>query len=201
MRSDKLHLAALSSVFLLACGGEPTGPLGPSGGENRFRVFISQDKEPFDEVSLSVVDTSTETVTLRMSGSVDPIQNAADDEYSLQLAVDLDRAGLLAMSAPDTLVLKGTTKFTPNQESGLEEVEYLPDASASQMLEGVFFRRSCFCADMDSGEQSYDGTLQVDQIAEDEITGTLTVRLTGDVPNYDAPLDVTLEAEFNLAIP
>lgn len=202
MRKDKLYAAALTSALIMACGGEPTGPIGPSGGDNRFRVFIDQDKEPFDTVSLSVVDTSTTVVTLRMSGAVDPLPDAVDDEYSLQLAIELDREGLLAMSAPDTIILKGETSFTPDQEVGaFERVEHHPDPSASPMLRGLFFRRSCFCADMDAGEQSYEGTLQVEQIAEDEITGTLSVRLTGDVPNYDVPLDATVEAEFNLAIP
>ena len=200
MQLTKLALAL--PFLLLACDNEPSGPKGPSGGENRFRVTIGEELEPFDEVDLEVQTTSTGTATIYLSGSVDPLKNAVDDEYSLQLQVDLDRAALVAMTPPESLEVKGTASFTPGETAGgFEVVDYEADPSSSGIVKRLFFRRSCFCADQSSGEQSFDGTIQVTQVSDDEITGTLEIRLTGDVPNYDGELDATLSAEFNLAIP
>lgn len=201
MRFNTLSLA-LPLLLLAACDTEPSGPNGPSGGENRFRVFIGEVKEPFDDVELSIQPTSTGTVTLRLLGSVDPLKNAVDDEYSLLLQVHLDKAALLATSAPTSLTVKGSATFSANEEAGVPEiVTQEMDPTSSPVVKGVFFGRSCFCVDPDGGEQTFDGTIQVDRISASEITGTLSIRLQGDVPNYTEQLDASLSAEFNLAIP
>jgi hypothetical protein len=186
-------------LVLAACDVEPSGPLGPSGGENRFRVLRGDDKETFEAVSLTIAGTSTRTVTLQLSGSVDPIEQAIDDEYALHLDVEIDRAALAAASAPVSLTVKGTTTFSYPADDLV--LEHHMDPASSAMLNGLFFRRSCFCLDAGSGEQSYDGVIEVSALSEDEITGTLRIHVTGDVPNEDGAVDVILEAELNLAIP
>jgi hypothetical protein len=195
-----------SKVFLvpllfLACDTEPTGPDGPSGGINKFSVIIADEKEPFDEVDLEL-RTAAGVVTFDLSGSVDPLKDAIDDEYALHLSLELDKTALIAMSAPGDLKVKGRASFQPSEEAGSRElVAYQNDASSSPLVKGIFFRKSCFCANQDSGEQTFDGTMRVEQVSASEITGTLTIRLNGDAPNYNQKLDATLTASFNLAIP
>ncbi len=198
-----MRLAQLSLLlFLVACGGEATGPLGPSGGENHYRVVIGTEKEDFENVTLEIRDTSSSTVTLHLVGSVDPAKNAVDDEYALQLDIQMDKAALLAMVAPDSLTVKASSMFAPSIGGPTQEqVLYQPDASASPIITGMFFRRTCFCGDGNSGTQSFDGSIEVTQISNDEITGTLSIHLTGAVPNYNQQLDANITAEFNLAIP
>jgi hypothetical protein len=198
-----MRLLQLSLIpLLVACDTEPSGPLGPSGGENRLSITVDEKKEPFDEVDLEVRSTRSGVVTLALSGSVDPLKDAIDDEYSLHLLVDLDKAALIAMAAPGDLALKGAAEFTAGAEAVAPEViTYTFDPSSSPIVKGVFFRRSCFCADQGSGEQTFEGSIAVEQVSDTEITGTLTLRLQGDVPNYGRKIDATLTASFNLAIP
>lgn len=200
MRPTKLTV--LSALLLLsACDTEPSGPLGPSGGENRFHVFIGEEKESFETVGLSAEETGTATITLRLIGSADPQKNAVDDEYSLQLDIHLDRAALLAASAPSTLIAKGSADFAPSEEFGPPLVEYEMDPTSSPIVKGLFFRRTCFCGDMDSGHQTFDGTLDILAISPTEISGVLSIDLGGDVPNYSQDVNAKLSAEFNLALP
>jgi hypothetical protein len=201
MRLSQLSVL-LPLLLLAACDGEPSGPDGPSGGENRFRVFIGEDKEAFDQVGLQLDKTGTATITLRLSGSVDPVKNAIDDEYSLHLDILLDRQALLAATAPATLTVKGNAEFTAADEAGLQAVvEYEMDPTSSPIVKGLFFRRSCFCANDGAGRQSFNGTIEILSVSATEISGTFAIELSGDVPNYQAKLDATLMAEFNLAIP
>ena len=200
MQSIKLSLSL--PLLICACDTGPSGPLGPSGGANKFSVVIGDVDEDFDEVDLAFRSSNEGIVSLDLIGSVDPQKNAIDDEYSLHFSLDLDKTALIAMAAPGNLKVKGSASFSPNAEAGsLEVVTYANDPSSSPMVKGIFFRRSCFCANQDAGEQSFDGTIAVEKVTAEEIMGTLTISLSGDVPNYSETLDATLTAEFNLAIP
>ncbi len=199
--ASSLVTAALATS-LLACGGEPTAPKGPSGGENRFRAAIDGEMVDFEAVGLEIESRFMAPLILRTSGSADPIKEAVDDEYSLQLELHLDREQLLASSAGAELTIEGISSFEAADNQGQRPAPtYTPGMSNAEAVRGVAVSKSCFCTDMDSGEQRFTGTLRVLQISQTEITAELTLEMTGAIPNHNDIQSLSLSAELNLAIP
>ncbi len=200
MKNITFSHVALVSLF--ACGGEPSGPKGPSGGDNRFRAVIDGEMVDFEAVGLQIESRFMAPLILRASGSVDPLKDAVDDEYSIQLQVHLDRDLLLATSAGTELGIEGISTFeAANFDGQRPEPTYTPGMGNAEAIRGVSASRSCFCGDMDSGEQRFSGVLRVVQVSPTELTAELTLEMSGALPNHSALQTLSLSAELNLAIP
>src|SRR5687767_9067236 len=122
----------LATLVLFAACGKAGGPSGPHGGENTFDVILAGEEQDFDEIGLVLSSTSTSDLILSVTGSVDPLENAIDDEYSLQLEVRLDRALIAGLTFPATLSAAGTTRVPAGDFSlGVLDTAFEPEANTS----------------------------------------------------------------------
>ena len=169
---------------------------GPSGGMNTFEALEDGIPTDFDAVQVKVVPTST-IVTLTLSGSVDPVANLVDDEFSLNLVLDLDREALASLDAPVTLNVDGTTSFA----GSISEPVAFSWTGAPPILVRAYFYRLCFCAPTGTGQHDITGTLTFDSASATEIAGTLSLTVTGTIPYTMQTSTYTLNGTFNRAIP
>ncbi|MCB9649289.1 MAG: hypothetical protein H6730_22210 [Deltaproteobacteria bacterium] len=194
------HFLTPAVLILAACGVDnTTGPLGPNGGENRVVITVGDAPLDVDGVSL-LARSSTSAVELRFSGSVDPIKEAVDDEYGIDLSIVLDRPALEALSAPADLVVAGSSAFSGSATTGQLEVTWTPTAASSSVVQEVLVTRGCFCANEGSGTQTANGKLTFTAIREGSVTGHLELVVTGDVLNYTGSQSIAFDVDFDLAL-
>src|SRR5262245_25227975 len=120
MQLSRLASASLITVTLAACGSAgPEGPRGPNDGRNTFEASMDGDGQDFKSVSLRLLVNEEGAFAISLSGYVDPLENAVDDEFSINLAVQIDPAELQMLTLPATLAVDGVARFTHNETSPL----------------------------------------------------------------------------------
>jgi hypothetical protein len=195
-----LTSALPAALLLAACGAGPEGPLGPNGGSNRVVITVDQADLDMDAVGLSA-ESSTTTVTLIFTGSVDPLKDAVDDEYGYVLSLDLDPAALAALSAPAALSIDGTTTFEGRPEGGAVRQSWQPTATSAAAIQGVLLRRSCFCGDFGAGTQTAQGSLTFTRVQPGAtLSGQLELTIQGEILNMSEAHTVRFDVEFDLTV-
>ncbi len=81
-------------------------------GSQKFDVSIDGKPQEFNEGVTASGVTSGDTFELRVPGSSDPIKNAIDDESSLALTIQFDKAALDALPRDQALRIHGLTSLT-----------------------------------------------------------------------------------------
>lgn len=188
----------LTAIALAACG-PAEGPPGPHGGENRFEVTLNGERESFDTVGLTLTQTGTSALILRANGSVDPIAEAIDDEYSLNLEVAFDPSLLAMVSAPENLPIDLTTNFEAEEFGGQRDpLVVAPSESHSPVVRSILLSKSCFCGGHPAGAQRSAGTLQI--VANDAkgVQGNLQIEVDGEGP-FLSQIDGSITLTFDLA--
>lgn len=192
-----LILATLGG--LAACGGAPEGPPGPNGGPNQLTILLDSVAPDYESVSLRATTTGTSALTLHLSASADPLKGAVDDEYSDSFDITFDRAALTALSAPVTVQVKGSLQYS-SVGIGVETLLWTNAAGGSSLVTEALLRRSCFCAEVNPGTQSIEGTVVFTQLDASTVAGTFTFEVTGAIPNNDSTQAAHLEGVFDLSV-
>lgn len=180
--SSLLTLAVLSlSLSSFAAAGCTEDPLSPAFDE--MTVVLDDEVQQFDE---TVVRAST-VDRFEFCGLSDPDTAAADDEVALCLSLELDDAALEQISSGESRIIEGTTTIGEGSGPGtLGAVSYEPGPNQSAPLTSALVELECNCTDSGSHTQFFTGSLRVDALADDSVTVSFNVEMTGDIP-FDGP--------------
>ena len=194
------RITVAAVLLLAACGGPVSAPRGPNGGENTLAITIDGREQDFDSVKLSLENMSATTLRLFMSGSADPYENAADDEYSILVDVELDRAELATLSTPADLAIAGVTLFPDPETNEPVMMAHQRALESSPLIELASVRENCFCYFRGEGTQELRGNLHLDRIADGALMGRLDLVADGHIPYRHGSARAIVHATFDLAL-
>jgi hypothetical protein len=185
----------LAACAIAACGGTDAieAPLGPNGGKNTLSVERDGVLENLESIHLGLTPKADDKLLLSLSGSVDPIENAADDEYSIVLEVELTKSELVALAQPATIVVDGTSRFIPPMNT-----EYMRSPSASPAIQGAAAKMVCFCNFDQSGTQKVTGELTVKKATDTQLFGSIQVTIDGFLPGRGQNSVIDIQSDFDL---
>ncbi|MGA9520223.1 MAG: hypothetical protein WBV82_02090, partial [Myxococcaceae bacterium] len=166
-------------------------------GPQRFDVSIDGEPQEFNEGVTASGVTSGNTFELRVSGSSDPIKNAIDDESSLALAIQFDKAALDALPRDQPLRIHGLTSLHPSDEGFAAGLAFEPGEGNTPAVTGVSLIRYCFCGPPNELiEQDWEGTFELHDLRDGRLEVRTSLTLIGRIPyaNTRADSRTTIEA-------
>jgi hypothetical protein len=151
---------------------------------NQLEVTIDGDQQNFNEGVSATGIAGANTYTVRITGSSDPIRNAIDDESSMSLTIDFDRAAFESLPRNAPLRVSGVTTLQPrNEETGAVEVTFEPGTGHEPAITGISLTRSCFCAPPETAiQQSFEGTVELRNLPGNQLEVSAQLTLVGQIP-------------------
>jgi len=182
---------------LFSCG-TAQAPRGPNGLPNRLEVSFDGVLESYERLSIAVVATGTDAVTLQMIGHSDPSPWMNDDAYDLHFELTLQRSAFEGLSTPAEVPVQGSLQFDAAAEpDGQLTWSPAPDGAVDFAILGL----NCACAQSGAGTQRYEGIVEFERTGPDSVVGTIEVRMVGQVPNAFGDFDAQIVARFDQLLP
>jgi len=157
---------------------------GCSGG---YDVEINKEHQNFNAGVRTNLYSEADKFQVQITGSKDPLPQAVDDESSLVLTAEFDRAAFATMPRNVPLAIKGTTTFAEGVDSGtINERRDITFQGATNHTNGIrrlWFVQSCFCARQPGTQtQQFDGTVTLINAGSDTVRFRFALQIRGHVP-------------------
>lgn len=170
--------------------------------DNTFDATIDGEAQDFDEVEVSLSEAGA-VYKLTVTGtSGDP----AEEGSRVILHVNLSTDAVKAAELGEALELDGTATFqaAPDGAGDLsKEVSYAPSATQKAPVAAMWVEAECKdCARKGGETQAMTGTLTLEDVSDDHLTGKFTVDMTGAIPSWSkaGSLEATFEVAFDADI-
>ncbi len=162
--------------------------------DNEFEATIDGEVQEFDEVEVAIREAGT-MYQLTATGT-------QEDGAQLTLHASFSADAVQATETGKELTINGTSSFKPGSIAAdlAAEVSYAADAAQEAPVVAVWVEAKCdACTRKGDEKQLMKGTLILDDVEEDHLSGTIRLDMSGAIPRWRTAgsVSATLELSFD----